>query len=203
MEAPSDLLQPCFSHTLDSRAGSSPCAMGRVLLARKSPAQSQRGRAWRVRALPARRSKHKYSIQRNQYWKRFARRNRTTLDVNNTAGIPADYTAGIPTELRVKLQFGQLWHSWHSNWIHSWYSDWIVSENVRQRTMRNARMKWKSHEVESESTNNTGFRFRTKRSCRDLKTDSTARSSEIRNHLLNATFEALRLTTPSSPSARQ
>ena len=44
----------------------------------------------------------------NQIWKRFARSNRTTVDGNYTAGIPADYTAGIPTELRVKLQFGQL-----------------------------------------------------------------------------------------------
>ena len=78
----------------------------------------------------------------DQYWKRFARRNRTTLDGNYTAGIPADYTAGIPTELRVKLQFGQLWHSWHSNWIHSWYSNWIESEDLKQRTMRRARMKW-------------------------------------------------------------
>ena len=39
-------------------------------------------------------------------------------------------TVGIPTGLRVKLQF---WNSRNSNWAHSWYSNWIESEDVEQR----------------------------------------------------------------------
>ena len=197
MATSSDLLQLCFSHTLDSQSGELSLRDGSGSPWEEEPGTlSERSRS-AVRGESARCPRDEIVVpialldpvktanintqsKVDEYWKRFARRNRTTLDGNYTAGIPADYTAGIPTELRVKLQFGQLWHSWHSNWIHSWYSNWIESEDVKQRTMRKAR----AHEVESESTNNTGFRFRTKRSCRDLKTDSTARSSEIRNHLL-------------------
>ena len=79
-----------------------------------------------------------------QYWKRFVYRNQITLDGNfciYTAGIPSEYTvtAGIPTGSRVKLQF---WHRWHSNWSLSWYSNWIEGEDVKQRTIWTAHVKW-------------------------------------------------------------